>query len=255
MAASSLYLGRIRHRRLDEPAREFSYPIWHALIDLDELSALDRGLRFFSYNGFNLTGFDDRGHMGPEATPVRDKLENWLRQRGVETELGRVQVLTHLSILGHVFNPVSFYFIRDREDRLRHAVAEVNNTFGETYCYLLGVEGSSIRHEEEKRFHVSPFQPLAGRYRFRITEPGSALTAHIDVLRDGGRVFDTTLSSERRDLTSNGLLKTVARHPHLGLWTLALIHYQALRLWLKKAPFFVKPTPPKGAWRTRHGRA
>jgi DUF1365 family protein len=254
MSASSLYLGRIRHRRLDEPVREFSYPIWHALVDLDELPALGRGLRFFSHNRFNLTGFDDRDHMGPEAAPVRDKLEVWLRRRGVETELGRVHLLTHLRILGHVFNPVSFYFVRDREDRLRHAVAEVNNTFGESYCYLLDVEGPAIRHEEDKRFHVSPFQPLAGRYRFRITEPGEAMTAHIDLLRDGRRVFDTTLSAERRELTSNTLRTTVARHPHLGLWTLTLIHYQALRLWLKKAPFFAKPTPPPGAWRTRHGR-
>jgi len=169
-------------------------------------------------------------------------------------DLGRVELLTHLRILGHVFNPVSFYFIRDREDRLRHAVAEVNNTFGESYCYLLGVEGSSIRHEEDKRFHVSPFQPLAGRYRFRITEPGKRMTAHIDVLRDGERVFDTTLSAERRELSSSSLLKTVGRHPHLGLWTLALIHYQALRLWFKKAPFLAKPVPPAGAWRTRDGR-
>lgn len=254
MAASSLYLGRIRHRRLDEPAREFSYPIWHALIDLDALDHLDRDLRHFAHNRFNLTGFDDRDHMGPEQAPVRDKLVAWLRLRGVETELGRVQLLTHLRILGHVFNPVSFYFIRDREDRLRHAVAEVNNTFGETYCYLLGVEGSSIRHEEEKVFHVSPFQPLEGAYRFRITEPGDRVSAHIDVLRGGERVFDTTLSAERRDLDSSALLKTVARHPHLGLWTLGLIHYQALRLWMRKAPFFSKPAPPAGAWRTRHGR-
>jgi len=254
MATSSLYLGRIRHRRMDEPAREFSYPIWHALIDLDELPKLDRDLRFFSHNRFNLTGFDDRDHMGSEFVPVRVKLKTWLRQRGVATELGRIELLTHLRILGHVFNPVSFFFIRDREDRLRHAVAEVNNTFGETYCYLLDVEGSSIRHEEDKRFHVSPFQPLDGRYRFRITEPGERLTAHIDVLRDGERVFDTTLSAARRDLDSGALLRTVARHPHLGLWTLGLIHYQALRLWLRKAPFFTKPEPPAGAWRTRHGR-
>jgi len=254
MRTSSLYVGRIRHRRRHEPAREFSYPIWHALLDLDELPALDRDLRFFSHNRLNMTGFDDRDHMGPEAGSVRDKLVAWLRRRGVGTEIGRIQLLTHLRILGHVFNPVSFFFIRDREDRLRHAVAEVNNTFGETYCYLLGVEGSSIRHEEDKRFHVSPFQPLEGRYRFRITEPGERLTAHIDVLRDGERVFDTTLSATRRDLDSPALLGTVARHPHLGLWTLGLIHYQALRLWLGKAPFFSKPAPPAGAWRTRHGR-
>jgi len=235
------------------PEHEFDYPVWYALVDLDELQELDRGLRFFSYNRFNLAGFDDRDHMGPESKPVREKLEIWLRKRGVDYVLGRVQLLTHLRILGHVFNPVSFYFIRDAEERLLHAVAEVNNTFGETYCYLLDTDGSRVRHEEDKLFHVSPFQPVDGRYRFRITEPGKRMTAHIDVLRDGSRVFDTTLSVQRRELDSSSLLRTVARHPHVGLWTLTLIHYQAARLWLKKAPFFSKPEAPAGAWRTRNG--
>jgi len=253
MSESALFLGQVRHRRLESPVHEFDYPVWYALVDIDELQELDCDLSFFSHNGFNLTGFDDRDHMGPEPKPVREKLETWLRNRGVENELGRVQLLTHLRILGHVFNPVSFYFVRDGEDRLCHAVAEVNNTFGETYCYLLDADGSQVRHEEDKRFHVSPFQPVDGRYRFRINEPGKAMTAHIDVLRDGGRVFDTTLSLQRRELDSSKLLKTVARHPHLGLWTLTLIHYQAVRLWLKKAPFFLKPEPPAGAWRTRNG--
>ena len=200
MSESALFLGRIRHRRLGSPVHEFDYPVWYVLVDLDELQELDRDLNFFSHNRFNLTGFDDRDHMGPEPKPVREKLETWLRQRGIESEIGRVQLLTHLRILGHVFNPVSFYFIRDAEERLRHAVAEVNNTFGETYCYLLDTDGSSVRHDGDKLFHVSPFQPVDGRYQFRINEPGKRMTAHIDVLRDGGRVFDTTLSVKRRDL-------------------------------------------------------
>jgi DUF1365 family protein len=132
-------------------------------------------------------------------------------------------------------------------------VAEVNNTFGETYCYLLHGDGDTVRHEEDKVFHVSPFQPVDGRYRFRITAPGPRLTAHIDVLRGGERAFDSTLSLERRELRSAELLRTVLRHPHTGLRTLFLIHYQALRLWLKRAPFYPKPAPPGGAWRTRDG--
>jgi DUF1365 family protein len=253
MSESALYLGRVRHRRLGNPEHEFDYPVWYALVDLNEIRHLDRDLRFFSHNRFNLTGFDDRDHLGPNSKPVLEKLENWLRNRGVDYGLGRVKLLTHLRILGHVFNPVSFYFIRDDTERLRHAVAEVNNTFGETYCYLLDADGSHVRHEESKTFHVSPFQPVDGRYRFRINEPGKRMTAHIDVLRDGSRAFDTTLSMRRRALDSSSLLKTVARHPHLGVWTLTLIHYQAARLWLKKAPFFSKPEAPAGAWRTRNG--
>jgi DUF1365 family protein len=236
------------------PEHHFSYPVWYLLVDLDELPILHRSLHGFSHNRFNLTGFDDRDHMGATPEPVRVKLERWLRRRGVDAEIGRVRLLTHARILGNVFNPVSFYFVDDPGGQLLHAVAEVNNTFGETFSYLLEVDGSTVRHEEAKRFHVSPFQPVDGSYRFRITDPGERMTAHIDLVRDGDRAFDSTLALERRDLSTAALLKTVARHPHLGLWTLGLIHYQALRLWLKRAPFFAKPEPPSGAWRTRHGR-
>ncbi len=254
MLSSALYLGHVRHRRMGGPEHRFAYPVWYLFVDLDELSELDRSVGFFSHNRFNLTSFDDSDHMGPTRSSIRSKLVDWLRDQGVETEIGSVTLLTHARILGHVFNPVSFYFIRDGADRLRHVVAEVNNTFGETCCYLLEVEGGTVKHEEDKRFHVSPFQPVDGRYRFRITDPGEKLTAHIDIIRNGHRVFDSTLSLQRRSMNTGSLLKTVVRHPHTGLWTLGLIHYQALRLWIKKAPFFSKPALPPGAWRTRHGR-
>ncbi len=249
---SALYVGRVRHRRLGGPGHEFSYPVWHALVDLDQLDELDRSVRFFSRNRFNLTSFDDRDHMGPEAEPVRSKLGRWMSSRGID-EPASVTLLTHLRIVGSVFNPVSFFFCRDAAGTLRNVVAEVSNTFGETFCYLLDADGSVVRDEADKAFHVSPFQPVSGRYRFRITDPGDRLSIHIDLLRGGERVFDSTLTSERRPLATGSLVRTVVRHPHLGLRTLTAIHWQALRLWLKRAPFFAKPEPPPEAWRTRHG--
>ena len=57
----------------------------------------------------------------------------------------------------------------------------------------------------------------------------------------------------RQRLSTASLVKTALRYPHMGLWTLALIHLQALRLWIKRAPFYPKPEPPAEAWRTRHG--
>lgn len=253
MRRSALYLGRVRHRRYGAPEHAFEVPVWYALLDLDELDGLDAELRLFSHNRFNLTSFDDRDHLGPAPGSVRDKLADWLRDQGVEIELGRVALLTHLRIVGQVFNPVSWFFVYDRTDRLRHVVAEVNNTFGEGCCYLLRASGDVVRDEALKTFHVSPFQPVAGRYSFRVTPPRERMTVHIDLVRDGERAFDSTLAVGRRALTDGTLLRTVARHPHLGLRTLGLIHYQALRLWLKRAPFFAKPDRPARAWRTRHG--
>jgi DUF1365 family protein len=251
MWGSALYVGTVRHRRKKTPRHEFTHRVWHALIDLDELPRVAQRMRWLSHNRFNLTAFDDRDHMGSKPEAVRSKLERWLRSRGVETEIAQVSLLTHLRVFGHVFNPVSFFFCRDRDDVLRYVVAEVNNTFGETFCYLLRSGGSVTRQEREKVFHVSPFQPVDGSYRFRVAAPGETMAAHIDLVRDGASVFEATLHAERRPLTDSSLFRTVMRHPHTGLRTLALIHYQALRLWLKRAPFSAKPEPPVGAWRTR----
>ncbi len=250
MAGSALYVGRVRHRRLAKPVHRFSYPVWYALLDLDELPCLADTTRHFSHNRFGLTAFDDRDHFGRERLAVRSKLARWLEARGISKEPARVGVLCHLRVLGSVFNPVSFFFCRDADLRLGHVVVEVRNTFGEAFCYLLEGDGVVLGGESEKRFHVSPFQPLDGRYRFRITDPRQRFAAHIDVLRAGARVFDSTLTLERRPWGSSELLRTVLRRPHLGWRTLALIHLQALRLWARGAPFHPKPGMPDGAWRT-----
>ena len=128
MTDSALYVGNVRHRRMGGPKHEFSHTVWYALLDLSELPGLDRCLPFFSHNRFNLVGFDDRDHMGPTAGSVREKLERWLRSCGVENAPTRVMLLTHLRVLGHVFNPVSFFFVWDEKGLLRWVVAEVNNT-------------------------------------------------------------------------------------------------------------------------------
>jgi hypothetical protein len=251
---SALYVGRVVHRRTVEPAHTFHYPVWYVLLDPDELDELAAGVVGFSYNRFNLVSFDDRDHLGPERRPVRYKLEQWLAGAGVAAAPARIELLTLLRVFGHVFNPVSFHYCYGYDDRLLYVVAEVNNTFGETYCYLLHAEeADTVRDQAEKVFHVSPFQPMAGSYSFRLTAPGESLAVHIGLERDGGRVFDAGLTLERRPLTGGKMLRTVLRYPHAGFRTLGLIHWQALRLWLRRAPFFSKPEPPAGAWRSRNG--
>jgi DUF1365 family protein len=248
-------VGRIRHRRHGTPEHQFSYGIWHALLDLDRIPETCAEVPLLSHNRFNLLGFHDRDHMGPHPGAVRDKLESWFASQGLELPAGRVLLLTGLRHLGYGFNPVSFYFCHDTADELMHVVAEVNNTFGETLCYLL--DGSTgrrvVRHREPKRFHVSPFHPVEGEYDFTITRPGDRLTIHMDLVRNGERIFDATLSSRRQPLTNRSLLAAVAHHAHLSALVVGRIHWQALRLWIKGAPFFSKPPMPKTAWRTHNG--
>lgn len=251
---AALYRGRIRHLRRGNPEHSFSYAVWHVLFDLDHVDEICARIPWLSHNRFNLLGFHDRDHMRPVSESVRTKLNCWFEDRGVQAPNGRVLLLTTLRHLGYGFNPVSFYFCHNAEGVLERVVAEVNNTFGETFCYLLDAIGEhrAVHHQSPKRFHVSPFQPMDGHYVFRVMAPAEKLTIHIDLIRGGKRVFDATLSSRRYPFSSWSLLATCARHAHLSAITVARIHWQALNLWRKGATFHRKPEKPGTAWRTRH---
>lgn len=247
--SSALYVGTLRHRRSRPRPHAFTYGVHHALIDLDELSRLDREVIGFGHNRPAVASLWDRDHLGPEELPLRTKLARWLEGQDVVLPAGPVHLLTTPRVLGHGFNPVSWFLCHDREGELAMVVAEVRNTFGESYAYLLDdlerVGGGAVRARRPKVFHVSPFMDIPGHsYRFTIRPPGERLTIHMDVLDADGKLFDATLAERRRAFTSRTLWTLLLRHPLLPLVTVLRIHRHALSLWRKRVPFFRKPEPP-----------
>ncbi|MDX1396031.1 MAG: DUF1365 domain-containing protein [Gemmatimonadota bacterium] len=253
--ASGLYRGTIRHRRFEPVTNRFRYGVFQLLLDLDELPRLDREVRGFTYNRAGPISYHDVDHMGPDDRSTREKLADWLGSVGHELGTGRVLLLTSPRVLGYVFNPVSYFFCLSEDGAPRFTVAEVNNTFGETYCYFLDRQtaagGEAVKTRTDKVFHVSPFMPIEGlRYEWTLTPPGERLTIHIDEFEDDRKFFDATLALAREPLTSGSLWRAIARYPHLTARTIWLIHWQALRLWLKRAPFYRKPEPPPNGLET-----
>ena len=254
---SGLYLGTVRHRRRVPRHNSFQYRVYQLLLDLSELAALDREIGFFGYNRAGLISFHDRDHMGGTDEPLRDKLARWLRAQGRDLGDSRVMLLTNPRVLGYVFNPVSYFFFLDGAGGLRFTVAEVSNTFGEAYCYLLDgsdpVGGQAVRSRVDKRFHVSPFMQIDGvHYEWIVTPPGDRLTIHIDEFEGDEKYFDATLNLVRQPLTTASLARAMLSYPHLTARTIFLIHLQAAKLWAKRVPFFRKPEPPDnglGGWR------
>jgi uncharacterized protein len=254
---SALYVGAVAHRRYEPRPNAFRYGLYWTLLDVDELATLDREVVGFGYRRRALTSFHDTDHLGSADVPVRLKLARWLADRGVTLPPGRVEVLTSLRVLGHVFNPVSWWFCHDEDDRLVLVVAEVNNTFGDAHAYLLDdlerLPDGTVRATAPKAFHVSPFLPVDDLvYGFRLHPPGEQVVITMDVeavaheatgVHDR-RVLTATQEGRRVPLTGPNLVRTLLRFPLVTLRTVYLIHRQALRLWRLRTPFHRRPVAP-----------
>jgi DUF1365 family protein len=235
---SALYTGNVMHARRAPHENVFSYPVYMALLDLDDLPQLDRTLRLFGWNRRAVTSFYDADHVDIRALLAENDIDLGGR--------GSIQVLTNLRVFGHVFNPVSFWWCRREDGTLACIVAEVNNTFGERHPYvLLPDDGTEARgrvvFETDKRLHVSPFMPMDQAYTWWFSEPEDRLSVRMDVHEVGSPDFHATLTARRVPLTSSSLRAALVRYPLMPARVLGLIHWQALRLWLKRTPFYRKP--------------
>jgi DUF1365 family protein len=246
---SALYTGTVMHARRSPRDNVFRYPIYMTLIDLDELPQLDRTLPLFGWNRRAVTSFHDADHID---------IHEVLSANGVELGAGgSIQVLTNLRVLGYVFNPVSFWWCRRADGTLACIVAEVNNTFGERLPYVLlprsGSEaGSRAVFETDKRLHVSPFMPMDQAYTWWLSDPGPKLSVRMDVHETGSHDFHATLTATRRPLTGASLRSVLVRYPLMPLRVITLIHWQALRLFVRRMRFHRKPpfVPGKGSAKT-----
>ena len=255
-ATNSILTGQVRHRRVRPKPHAFTYDMWHVLLDIDELPQLDRDVTGFAYNRRGPTSFRDTDHLGPLALPIREKLQRFLAGRGVELPGGRVLLQTSLRVLGYTFNPVSWFWCHDEDGELALVVAEVNNTFGETHCYVLDdlqwTGAHRVEAFDQKVFHVSPFLPVDGLdYRFVLRPPSLAGTAgervavHMDVSDADGHLFDATVGQRRTPLTTGSLWRQLLRMPWVTFKTIVAIHFEALFIWRRKAAFHRRPEPPE----------
>lgn len=245
---SALYTGTLVHSRTTPAPNAFRYPLSFYVLDLDELPALERRLALFSVNRPNVLTLYDRDHFGDDGRPLKEKVLAFVRERGVELpDDARILMLAQVRVFGYVFNPVSFYWCYRPDGALECMVAELNNTFGERLPELL--PGGSLSYEHEKHLHVSPFMPLEQRYRYRFSEPGDEVFARIDVIEDGETPLYAVLRGRRQELTNGSLMRALARYPLMPAKVVALIHWQALKLWRKRVPFRRKPPfePGKGS--------
>jgi len=242
---SALYLGHVMHRRLRPRAHRLRYRLYSLLLDLDEIDGLDRRLRLFSRGRFNLFAFHDRDHGDGSQTPLKAQIETLLADAGLPFG-GPVRLLAMPRVLGFAFNPLAVWFCHAADGRLSAILYEVNNTFGERHSYLLPVNGTGrlVRQGIGKRFHVSPFLPMALDYAFRVLPPGEALSVAITVSDRSGPVLVAVHEARRQPLSDRALATAFLTHPLLTLKVVGAILWEALKLWSKRVPVFDHPAPP-----------
>jgi len=238
---SALYAGELTHARPGGPTHSFRYPIYMHLLDLDELPELNRRLRLFGVERPRPVSFRAKDHLGDPSRPLRDNLRRLFDDAGADFPEGRILLLTHCRVGGYVFNPVNLFWCLDREDRVAAVVADVRNTFGEGYPYVLPVVDGRTTWRAKKRMHVSPFFSLAGTYRFDLPAPTETAHLGIDLYHDERAVLVARLKLDRVPLTDASLLRMLASYPLMPLRVIWRIHWQALRLWAKGARVYSKP--------------
>jgi DUF1365 family protein len=246
--AHSIVDATVVHRRLRPARNGFRYRVAYLCLDLDQLE-LAQG-RWLGVDRRGLLSFRCADHGACDGSPLRPWLQAILDRHGLGAACdGQVILMTLPRLLGYVFNPVSFWLCCDRSGALRAVLCEVSNTFGERHCYLVHRDhGQAITRdtwlEGRKVFHVSPFLPVDGRYRFRFRLDDERVHIDVNYHDDDGLVLATSVGGQREPLNDRAALRRFVARPAMTLAVIARIHWQALHLWRKRVRFHGKPKPP-----------
>lgn len=238
--------GVVRHARLRPVPHRFAYPTYFLMLPMRSLR--EQPVAALRRNRFGLVAFHDADH-GDGGSDSLAWLEALLSREGIADADGEIWLQCYPRVLGYVFKPVSFWHCHRGDGSLAAIVVEVNNTFGDRHCYLLA--GARLGYGRElracKAMHVSPFCKVEGGYRFRFMRTASRCVAridHFDAASDDEPLLQTSVSGRLELLSASSIRRAFFGMPLMTLAVIARIHWQALRLWIKRVPFHARPAAP-----------
>ena len=248
MNHSSIYEGTVTHERFHPQLHSFRYHECMFYLDIDEISRLFSDRLFVSYERSNLCCFRRRDYLCPQDRSLRRAVQKLVMAQHNRHIDGPIRILTHLRTFGFLFNPVTFYYCFSEEGHLEFIISDIENTpWGERHPYVHKVTKKSASghgFKFKKDFHVSPFFPMDINYYWMFTNPTDRLACDMYSFMQGKRVFHVSLDLARKPLQEH-LYPTLFKYPLVTWQVVARIYWQALRLWVKKVPFFSHPNPSR----------
>jgi DUF1365 family protein len=245
---SCIYEGRVRHTRTTPAVHRFSYRLFMMYLDLDELPSLFEKRWLWSASRPALARFRREDHLGPKDLPLADAVRDLVEAETGKRPAGSIRLLTNLAYFGYRFNPVSFYYCFSADgETVETIIAEVNNTpWGEQDTYVLpcgatDAKSPTWRFTPLKMMHVSPFIPMDVDYDWVLAQPQDRLSVYMANSKDGKRFCDAAMMMRRTEIGATSLASVLVRFPLQTVKIIFAIHWQALRLWLKRCPVYVHP--------------
>ena len=239
--SSCIYNGHVIHKRFKPKKHFFKYKVFSLLIDLSEIHLLEKELTLFSYNKFNILSFYNIDHGPRDGSSLVKWVKENMIKNNINTEGISIKLLCYPRIWGYVFNPLSVFFVYDKNSNLITILYEVKNTFGEQHTYIFKVKNNNIlQHSCSKKFHVSPFIEMNCNYFFKILKPGEKISVIIDQYQSNEKLLYASQDGKRVDFTSTELIKSYLKHPLMTFKIISAIHFEAFKLWAKGIRFIKK---------------
>ena len=250
LCAAQIGFGQVRHTRLRPRRHAFAYDTYFLMLPIRSLQDAT-AMGTLAVNRPGLISFFEADHgdgRSPEQGGVLAWLQEVLHTEEIDDAHGEVWLHTYPRVLGYTFKPVSFWYCHRTDGSLRAIVVEVNNTFGERHCYLLDQPHYGETLVAQKCFHISPFCHIEGQYRFRFMrtrhDGQDRTVVRIDHDDAQGPLINTSVSGTLHAITPATLRRALWRYPAMTLMVMARIHWQALKIWLKRVGFVRKPPAP-----------